>query len=115
VGLADHPGPGEHGEHGELLSLFVDEFVATVAPAYLGSWDAVNDLFATDPAELDTVNALRASVREHGLLQPVHVTRGPDGKLTLVDGMHRVIAAYLEGADVIFTVTDAPTPAAAGR
>jgi ParB family chromosome partitioning protein len=50
-----------------------------------------------DPAELEE---LAASIREHGVIQPLIVSRGPDdGEYTLIAGQRRLEAAKLAGLE----------------
>jgi ParB family chromosome partitioning protein len=52
---------------------------------------------AIEPAELED---LAASIREHGVLQPLIVSRGPgEGEYTLIAGERRLEAAKLAGLD----------------
>lgn len=61
--------------------------------------------------DADELEAMAASIREHGVVQPITVRPPVDGRYTLVFGARRVRASRLAGKADIPAVIRAPSPA----
>lgn len=69
-----------------------------VKPAYAETWAQAKRDLLDDAFESETIALLREELRENGSFrQPIGVTAG----WTIGNGMHRVIASWLEGVEAI--------------